>query len=66
MQFFQPDMFKCIRLVRDDQDDLLRLGGLISLTDRLQEAQDLVFTGSILTEALKIKVGKIITNTIRF
>ncbi len=40
---------KCLAVVKEGQDGLLRLGGLISETDRPRE--DLVFAKSILTEA---------------
>ncbi len=37
-----PDTVKCLGVVKDCQDGLLWLGSLVSVTDRLREAQDLV------------------------
>ncbi len=42
-QVFPPDMVKGLGVVMEGQDGLLRLGGLITATDRLREEQDLVF-----------------------
>ncbi len=42
-QVFPPDTVKCLGVVKQLQDGLLRLGDLITLTDRLREAQGLVF-----------------------
>ncbi len=48
---FPPDIVKCLGVVKKGQDGLLPLCGLKTVTDRLREAQDLVFTCSILTES---------------
>ncbi len=42
-QVFPPGTVKFRGVVKKGQDGLLRLGGLISVTDRLNEVQDLVF-----------------------
>ncbi len=42
-QAFSPDTVKCLGAVKKGQGGLVRLGGLIIITDRLREAQDLVF-----------------------
>ncbi len=41
-QVFPPDTVKCLGVVKEGQDGLLWLGSLVSVTDRLREAQDLV------------------------
>ncbi len=41
---FLPGTVKCLRVVKEGQGGLLRLSGLVSVTDRLREAQGLVFT----------------------
>ncbi len=43
MQVFPPDTVNCLGIVKTGQGGLLQLGGLITVTDRLCEAQDLVF-----------------------
>ncbi len=44
MQSVPPDTFECRRVIKEGKDGLLRLSGLISVTDRLREGQELVFT----------------------
>ncbi len=39
---FPPDTVECLGVVKEGQDGLLWLGSLVSVTDRLREAQDLV------------------------
>ncbi len=41
-QVFPPDAVKCLGLVKEGQDGPLWLGSLVSVTDLLREAQDLV------------------------
>ncbi len=41
-QAFHPDTVKCLGVVKEDQDGLLWLGSLVSVTDRLREAQEVV------------------------
>ncbi len=41
-QVFPSDTVKCLGVVKEDQDSLLWLGSLVSVTDRLRAAQDLV------------------------
>ncbi len=41
-QVFPPDTVDCLGVVKEGHDGLLRLGSLVSVTDRLREAQDLV------------------------
>ncbi len=42
-QVFPSVTVKCVAVVKEGPDDLLWLGSLVSATDRLREAQDLVF-----------------------
>ncbi len=46
-QVFPPDTYKCLAVVKNDNDSLLRVGGRISATYLLREAQDLILAWPI-------------------